>query len=221
MKESIVAIILILTFSSCWPGFILFNTKKEAKQETSVKYSNNDMNIEKLININGFYIKKDNLPLIPENDSTFRYCVMFLTDGTMITFYIDNESDYHTERDIKHNLYKYINTRKIQIFNRGIYNAVNDTIYENSFFQNQYYWYVVKHKYKIKGHERLMFLDIKNDKQRSFDEYVFFPIDEQTEQLDMRYVNRPLKKYKWLWEREDDWKNWKQEEKDLRKRKMR
>lgn len=66
MKETIVIIILMLTFSSCWPGFILFDTKKEAKQETTVKYSNNDMNIEKLINTNGFYIKKDNFPLIPK-----------------------------------------------------------------------------------------------------------------------------------------------------------
>lgn len=213
MKETIVIIILMLTFSSCWPGFILFDTKKEAKQETTVKYSNNDMNIEKLINTNGFYIKKDNFPLIPENDSTFRYCVMFLTDGTMITFYLDNKGGYHTECDIKNNLYKYINTRKIRIFNRGIYKVVNDTIYANSFFLNQYFWCVVKHKYKIEGYERLMFLDIVNGKQKCIDEYVFFPIEEQTEMLDMRYVNRPLKRHKWLWESEGDWNKWKKKRK--------
>ena len=70
-----------------------------------------------------------------------------------------------------------------------------------------------KHKYKIEGYERLMAFDIIEDIQRNLGEYVFIPINEQTEELDMQRINRSLKKQKWLWDNEEDWKNWKTEQK--------
>ena len=58
-----------------------------------------------------------------------------------------------------------------------------------------------------------MAFDIIEDIQRNLGEYVFIPINEQTEELDMQRINRSLKKQKWLWDNEEDWKNWKTEQK--------
>lgn len=213
MKRLIVFVISILALSSCWSGFILFNTKKEAKQITAVKYSGKDINIGQFINTRGFYTKKDDRPLIPENNSYSRHCIMFLRDGTLLDFYLSHGEDYKTESDITNNLYKYINKESTFVSKHGIYKVVNDTIYANTFFLNQWFWCVNKHRYKIEGYERLMAFDIIRGIQRNLGEYVFYPINEQTEELDMQRINRSLKKQKWLWDNEEDWKNWKTEQK--------
>ena len=113
--------------------------------------------------------------------------------------------------------------RKIRITRCGIYKIVGNDIYTNSFDRYQYIWTVENPIYRIEGYEHLLLIHcslgwprISND--IIFRKYVFFPINEQTEPLNMRYVNRYVKKQKWLWEDEADWKKWKQEQKETRRK---
>lgn len=230
MKKILFIIILTSCLGSCWPGFILFNTKKEAKATASVKYTGKGTDIEEHININGFYIIDDGRPLLVEDNiedipggCSGRNCVMFLADGTVAEFTLFNDSCYKTEDDIRNNLYRYINERKIRITRCGIYKIVGNDIYTNSFDRYQYIWTVENPIYRIEGYEHLLLIHcslgwprISND--IIFRKYVFFPINEQTEPLNMRYVNRYVKKQKWLWEDEADWKKWKQEQKETRRK---
>ena len=230
MYKILLIAILSLCLNSCWPGFILFNTKKEAKATASVKYSGKGTDIEEHININGFYIIDDGRPLLVKDtvagfpgSYSGRNCVMFLDDGTIAEFTLYKDSCCKTEDDIRDNLYRYINERKIPITRCGIYKIVGNDIYTNSFDRYQYIWTVENPISRIEGYEHLLLIHcslgwprISND--IIFRKYVFFPINEQTEPLNMRYVNRYVKKQKWLWEDEADWKKWKQEQKETRRK---
>lgn len=215
MKNHLFVIVIVLTLSSCWPGFILFNTKKEAKEKSTVKYTGKGTNIEHRINIYGFYTPDDGRALIPDNDSIFRHCIMFLNDGTVIEFYLSQNEKYKTEDDIKNNLYTYVFNRDIKISMKGIYKVDKGKINANMFFLNQYYWCVLNRECKIIDKEHLKVYDIIYNNQIITDKYVFYPVNENQDHLEMQHVIRKLKKQKWLWENESDWKKWKRKQKEL------
>ena len=146
-------------------------------------------------------------------DSTARRCMMFFNDGTMVEFWLSRYYCYNKNADsIINNLYTYINECKIPIQRRSTYKILNDTIYANTFYIDQSVWSVSCHKYKIDTNERIR--NIYNGwewdtYQNCNDEYIFVPINEHREKLNMLYIDYYLKKQKWLWENKADWKAYK------------
>jgi len=193
----------------------MFNAKKQVKRNVSIKYTGKETDVEKYLHTNGFYTIKDKLPMIP--DSTERRCIMFFNDGTMVEFCLSRYNCYNKNADsIINNLYTYINDCKIPILHRSTYKIANKIIYANTFYIDQSIWSVSCHKYKIDSPKRIwgIYNGWEWDTcQNCNDEYMFVPIKEHREKLNMLYIDYYLKKQKWLWENKEDWKSWKQERK--------
>jgi len=214
MKKIFFISILTLCLASCGLDIRLLAPKGQAKKYASIKYTGKETDIDKRLDINGFYIKNDNRPVIP-NDTSDRNCIMFFSDGTIIEFVINRENcRYLTSDSIKNNLYKYINEHRLYISRCGIYKLKEDIIYENSFYIPQYYWYMSTRKFKIASRNRISDIyqmwdrNISEDNKLCADKYMLIPIPEQSQPLKILHINHYLKKQKWLWENKKDWKKY-------------
>ena len=203
----------ILSLSSCWPGFILFNLKSQAKKEFTIKYDDKYKVDTNKIAINGYYILVDSNE--HNDDSTF----VLLPDGVYASFEMKDSLGINNI-SLENNMYHWNNNRPYPFYGSGIYRIDNDTLYAEIYQIDYYYWYVVHLYFCIIDRKTL---SLKKAKWYR-DGILYTESYEGTKYRFIPATNLPssdqtfFKKEKWLWKDKKAYKRWKEEYKKTMKK---
>lgn len=192
--------------------------KKEIKAKSTIKFERDNTNISKLIYTKGFYYN----PINHNSDN-----VLFFEDGTTIMFY-PKKQVYENEGTVK--LFDYAEPFKDTgqiIGRRGVYTIKNDTIitymYVRPFLLTS--WEFEEERFKIINKKTIQriyikgLLDVADKYYRESgkspwvdgDLMSFIAVDS------LPIFENWLKKEKWMWRNESDWKDYMQHVEQIKK----
>jgi len=201
----ILLIISLLVAVSC-------GVDKEVIEKSTIKLEGKNTNIRDLIEIDGYYRPISNL-----SPNTNPGSIMFFEDGTYVPFQFNNGV---SNSEIQKNMSKYIiGWMKGKQFHwsgdRGVYSIQNDTIivytYNEPNFNLGLSIFEIRFKIIDRKTIQLIYsrflLKSDNDEGRWYkgdDPMHFMPADSLPSSDSYSW----LKKQKWIWRNESDWKNY-------------
>ena len=213
MKYIILIICLLIT-TSC-------GVDKEVIKKSTIKLEGKNTNIRDLLEIDGYY------PLPIDSGSLDRYepifgNIMFFEDGTYVRFFFERGVPYD-KRGVpydktKKNMSKYIDGKMKggQFHWRdadwGVYSIQNETIVIYSYMKLPLYLYLDEKRYKIIDRKTIQFIFYRNLLATDHNEgrwekgepLHFMPADSLPSSDSYSW----LKKQKWIWRNESDWKEY-------------
>ena len=210
MKRQFILFISLLCCLSC------VSQKKEIIVKSTIKLEGKNTNIRDLIEIDGYYYMSE----YPDSN-----CRMFFEDG----LYVDQ---FHFKKDLSENEIKANLTKSIHIgvekrhvswgFFWGVYKIVEDTLVVYKYLRGSFWtpWYFVEERYKVvdsKTIQRIYQKDLLKcngdyDPCKVHDNFYFTSADS------LPSSNNWLKEEKWIWRNEQDWKDYMEKIKKLKKK---
>ena len=204
MKKSLILFLCIIGSFSC------VSQKKDVIAKSTIKFEGKNINLRELICTNGFY----RYPNFQSNEN-----IIFFEDGTFIKF-ISRKQIENNQQVVKLSDYANYMEYKGQtnlIGYRGIYTIKQDTIIVHIYRPPTLLvaWSLDEEQYKVIDQKTIKRISIrgllKTDEEyykesgRSFwikdeENMHFIPVDSLPASDDS------LKKYKWMWRNESDWK---------------
>lgn len=202
----------ILSLSSCWPGFILFNLKGEVKKKYTIQYDCNYKVDTNELAINGYY-------MLVDSNKYYRFpTFVLMPDGVFASFDLKDSVGIH-DVHLKDNMYHWNNDKQCPNYTAGLYKIDNDTLIVETYRIEYYYWrlfhvyYLIVNK-NILSYKKVEWYDFgKHTKEYEGITYQFIPA-KNLPCSDETY----FKKEKWLWKDKKAYKRWKEEYKKARKK---
>jgi len=221
----IILIICLLVTVSC-------GVDKEVIVKSTIKLEGKNTNIRDLLDIDGYYpVPIDSDDVHAPHDPIFGKDpiignIMFFEDGTSVCFFFKRGVPYDIRgvpyEKVKKNMSKYIEGKmKGKQFHWwgadwGVYSIHNDTIVEHSYMKLPLYLYLNEYRYKIIDRKTIQQIYgrslLKSDDVYYIDKSPwiigdpmhFMPADSLPSSDSYSW----LKKQKWIWHNESDWKDY-------------
>ena len=193
---------------ACWPSF---PTAHERAMQVGRFRPNINNNIEKKINIDGYYVNT--------NDKNYHSPFILYNDGTYGNISFENEDSIYKQKndsvDFKNQLYYGLG---------GYYEVKGDTIEVDAYIYYQLFILLMKRYYKIIDRNHLFFfkeiwvMTHRDDEQeKPCERAVFYELIPNKRLPPSTKFRSKLKK--WIWEDKNDWKNYKKAYKEAMKKK--
>ena len=206
MKKFIFVIVCVVVFSAC-------SDKEYLQRFADIKYTGKDIPTPEF-KINGFYVESNKLNNT-KMDSLYLVVPIFYKDGTCVISYIKPRI-HPLMKEMPINLSETVLKWGLESqhwgIRNGLYRISDDTVYVTIY--EKYRWNIIIERYKFKivdpEHILLCFNESPSLKPEDYVskemsiEYTFVPADSIPIP-----DNEYLKKKKWFWENESDWKQYK------------
>jgi len=201
----------ILTIIFCLSAFSCAINKKEVIKRSTIKIEEISANIRNLIEIEGYYTVQNN-----PNWGSY----MFFEDGSFVYFHFKSGiSDYEKQTNMSKAIEIWKSKKQVQWgTNWGVYSIQNDTIIVNSYDKPAFFkpMAINEMRYKIIDRNTIQRVYFRVNSKAADDYYKTNSpwIDEEpmyfTPADSLPSSDSWLKEEKWIWQNEQDWKEYMQ-----------
>lgn len=202
MKRALIIFVCIIVICAC-------SDKEYIQRFADIKYKGVDMEVKEF-RIDGFYVESNKL----EIDSLYHVVPIFYKDGTCVISFIKPDF-YPLKKDKPINLSEEVLKWGWESQHwgerQGLFKINSDTIYVTVYDRDKWSIVIDRYKFKIIDSEHILLCLYERPRMKSKDDY--------SEKVNIEYTFVPadsipipdndyLKKKKWFWENESDWKHY-------------